>query len=84
MKPFCRPWASRSIIRRLSVTIIAANAERSRAASRSIWKLITDLPVRTRAAAIEKIDWYAMRWKIKVFHKILDPGCKAENQNPRR
>ena len=28
------------------------------------WKLITDLPVRGRAEAIEKIDWCAMRWKI--------------------
>ena len=31
------------------------------------WKLITDLPVRTRAEAIEKINWYAMRWKIEVL-----------------
>lgn len=28
--------------------------------------------------AIEKLDWYAMRWKIEVFHKILKSGCKAE------
>lgn len=42
------------------------------------WKLITDLPVRTRTEAIEKLDWYAMRWKIEVFHKILKSGCKAE------
>jgi transposase-like protein/transposase Tn5 family protein len=42
------------------------------------WKLITDLPVRSRRDAIEKIEWYAMRWKIEVFHKILKSGCKAE------
>ena len=42
------------------------------------WKLITDLPVRSRADAIEKLDWYALRWKIEVFHKILKSGCKAE------
>jgi len=42
------------------------------------WKLITDLPVRSRTDAIEKIEWYAMRWKIEVFHKILKSGCKAE------
>ena len=28
--------------------------------------------------AIEKLDWYAMRWKIETFHKILKSGCKAE------
>jgi hypothetical protein len=42
------------------------------------WKLITDLPVRSRRDAVEKIEWYARRWKIEVFHKILKSGCKAE------
>ena len=43
------------------------------------WKLITDLPVTTPQEAIEKLDWYAQRWKIEVFHKILKSGCRAEN-----
>jgi hypothetical protein len=47
------------------------------------WKLVTDLPARTRSEAIEKIDWYAMRWKIEVFHKILKSGCKAEDSKLR-
>ena len=42
------------------------------------WKLITDLPVSSRSAAIEKVQWYALRWKIETFHKILKSGCKAE------
>ena len=42
------------------------------------WKLLTDLPVRTRQEAVEKLDWYAQRWKIETFHKILKSGCKAE------
>jgi hypothetical protein len=42
------------------------------------WKLITDLPVPTCAAAIEKLRWYALRWKIEVVHKILKSGCRAE------
>ena len=36
------------------------------------WRLITDLPVTTPAEAIEKLDWYAQRWKIELFHKILN------------
>lgn len=43
------------------------------------WRLITDLPVHSNEAAIEKLRWYAMRWKIEVFHKILKSGCKAED-----
>ena len=27
---------------------------------------------------MEKLQWYAMRWKIEVFHKILKSGCRAE------
>jgi hypothetical protein len=33
--------------------------------------------------AIEKLEWYAMRWKIEVFHKILKSGCKAEESKLR-
>jgi len=35
------------------------------------WKLLTDLPVRSCLQAIEKLEWYAQRWKIETFHKIL-------------
>jgi hypothetical protein len=47
------------------------------------WKLLTNLPVRSRAEAIEKLDWYAMRWKIETFHKILKSGCRAEESRLR-
>jgi hypothetical protein len=43
------------------------------------WKLITDLTVDTPEAAIEKLNWYATRWKIETFHKILKSGCRAED-----
>jgi hypothetical protein len=42
------------------------------------WKLITDLPVTSREAAVEKLRWYALRWKIETFHKVLKSGCRAE------
>ena len=42
------------------------------------WKLITDLAVNSRQQAVEKVRWYALRWKIEVFHKILKSGCRAE------
>ncbi len=50
------------------------------------WKLITDLPVVSPADAVQMLTWYAMRWKIEVFHKILNPavapkmrGCAPPN-----
>jgi len=47
------------------------------------WKLITDLPVSSPLQAIEKLEWYASRWKIETFHKILKSGCKAETSKLR-
>src|SRR4028119_1903096 len=42
------------------------------------WKLITDLPIGSPEEAVEKLGWYARRWKIELFHKILKSGCRAE------
>ena len=42
------------------------------------WKLLTDLPVESADQAIERMAWYAMRWKIELFFKILKSGCSAE------
>src|SRR5918912_1569736 len=42
------------------------------------WRLGTDLPVTSNRAAVEKLRWYALRWKIEVFHKVLKSGCRAE------
>lgn len=63
----------------LTLTVIYAE-ERGNPKNRKkiVWKLITDLPVQSRKDAIEKLEWYALRWKIEVFHKILKSGCKAE------
>ncbi len=47
------------------------------------WKLMTDLPITSRRDAIEKIQWYALRWKIETFHKILKSGCQAEESKLR-
>jgi hypothetical protein len=63
----------------LTLTVIHAEERETPKNRKKIeWKLITDLPVASRADAIEKLEWYALRWKIEVFHKILKSGCKAE------
>jgi hypothetical protein len=47
------------------------------------WRLVTNLPVSSLADAVEKLSWYALRWKIEVFHKIMKSGCKAEDSKLR-
>ena len=68
----------------LTLTVIHARERGTPKNRRKIdWKLLTDLPVRSRKDAIEKLEWYAVRWKIEVFHKILKSGCKAEESKLR-
>ena len=63
----------------LSLTVLHAQERGAPKNRKKIdWKLITDLPVTSRREAIAKLDWYALRWKIEVFHKILKSGCKVE------
>jgi len=68
----------------LTLTVIHADERGTPKNRKKIeWKLITDLPVQSRQDAIEKLEWYALRWKIEVFHKILKSGCKAEESKLR-
>lgn len=42
------------------------------------WMLWTTLPVDDFAQAQEKLDWYARRWGIEVYHRTLKSGCQIE------
>jgi Transposase DNA-binding/Transposase Tn5 dimerisation domain len=42
------------------------------------WLLLTTVPVHTPADALQRLDWYACRWGIEVWHKILKSGCRIE------
>ena len=64
----------------LDLTVIhAVETSVPKGRKRIEWKLLTDLPVSNLSDAVEKINWYALRWKIEVFHKILKSGCRAED-----
>jgi hypothetical protein len=68
----------------LTLTVIHAQERGTPKNRKKIdWRLITDLPVQSRKDAIEKLEWYALRWKIELFHKILKSGCRAEESKLR-
>ncbi len=68
----------------LQLTVIYAQERETPSGRDPIdWKLITDLPVSTPREAVEKLEWYASRWKIETFHKILKSGCRAEESKLR-
>ena len=68
----------------LSLTVIHA-CERGTPVDREPmdWKLLTNCPVPNVASAIEKLTWYAQRWKVETFHKVLKSGCQAEQSKLR-
>ncbi len=73
------PIGKQKLYPELALTVLHAterNAPQGR--DKIDWKLITDLPVTSHKQAVEKLRWYAMRWKIETFHKILKSGFKAE------
>ena len=86
---YCRvrllpPRAKQSRYPPLTLTVLQAAERDPPAGAEPIdWKLLTDLPVTSHAQAIEKLDWYAQRWKIETFHKILKSGCRAEDSRLR-
>jgi hypothetical protein len=71
--------AKRKDLSPLEVTVIyAIEKTKPKNRPRIEWKLVTDLGVGSLNQAIEKLDWYAMRWKIETYHKILKSGCQIE------
>ena len=44
------------------------------------WLLLTTAAVQTAEEAVERMAWYACRWGIEVFHKVLKSGCAIERR----
>jgi hypothetical protein len=81
---FCRltvhpPVAKQGRYPALALTVIHADERGTPVGREPIrWRLLTDLPVADLASAVEKLDWYASRWKLETYHKVLKSGCQAE------
>jgi hypothetical protein len=44
------------------------------------WLLLTTVPITTSKQALEILSWYAARWGIEVWHKVLKSGCRIEDR----
>jgi hypothetical protein len=42
------------------------------------WMLLTNVAVIDLAAAVQRIEWYVLRWLIELYFKILKSGCRVE------
>ena len=43
------------------------------------WLLITTLPIETVEDILRVIDYYAARWTVEIFFRILKTGCRVED-----
>jgi hypothetical protein len=64
----------------LKVWIIEARQTGVAAAKALCWRLVTNLPVTDLSAAVEKVQWYRLRWRIEEFHRVLKSGCQTESR----
>ncbi len=58
--------------------VLADEVAPPRAPERLQWLLVTTLPVRDWAAAVQVLNWYALRWRVERFHFVLKSGCQIE------
>ncbi len=64
----------------VTVTLVGATEQSPPGGCESIsWVLLTNLPVKNFQSATEKVQWYARRWGIEIWHKVLKSGCKVED-----
>jgi Domain of unknown function (DUF4338)/Transposase DNA-binding/Transposase Tn5 dimerisation domain len=42
------------------------------------WMLLTTVEIQSKDEAFERLSWYARRWGIEVYHRILKSGCGVE------
>jgi len=42
------------------------------------WMLLTTVEVKHKDDAFQRLAWYARRWGIEVYHRILKSGCRVE------
>lgn len=64
----------------LKLWIIEARQSGVSSAKALCWRLITNVAVTDLASAVEKVQWYRLRWRIEEFHRVLKSGCKAESR----
>ncbi len=44
------------------------------------WLLLTTVETTEFEQACERLSWYATRWNIEVYHRVLKSGCRIEDR----
>jgi hypothetical protein len=62
------------------VTVWMVYARENAGASPLEWMLLTTVATRSLDEGCERLNWYAKRWGIEVYHRTLKSGCKIEDR----
>lgn len=78
------PFGEKNRYPALDLTVIHAVEPNPPAGRKRIeWKLLTAIEMHRCEEGAKIFKWYAMGWKIDVFHKILKSGWRTEDANLR-
>lgn len=76
-----RPPQGKSALGNLRLWAVHARERRPPTGASALeWMLLTTMEVSDFDQACEKLDWYAQRWMIEVFHRTLKSGCRIEHR----
>jgi hypothetical protein len=67
--PSVRVWA-----------VLAQEIDPPAGVERLEWMLLTSVEVKSKEDAYERLEWYARRWGIEIYHRILKSGCRVESR----
>jgi len=63
----------------ITVWLVEATEEAPPAGVEPIhWRLLSTHPITQWSEALRAVQWYARRWQIEVFHRVLKSGCRVE------
>ncbi|HMX41000.1 MAG TPA: IS4 family transposase, partial [Saprospiraceae bacterium] len=74
-------WRAQERLPTVTVFAVLAREEHPPAGIPAIeWLLLSTVPVTDFDAACERVEWYACRWMIELYHKVLKSGCRIEER----
>jgi hypothetical protein len=73
------PYRPESRLPEIEVNVVLTREENPPDGEEPIeWLLLTSLPIDTFAETLRIIDYYACRWQIEVYFRVLKTGCTVE------
>lgn len=76
-----RPPQGKKKLGELSIWAVYAKETEAPAGVETLeWMLLTTCEVKAFEQAVEKLQWYCLRWGIEIYHRVLKSGCRIEQR----